>query len=122
MGREVISCCTGCVHFPDGLSSLLPDLVCVVLHRQVICVRSRAAVAPLHPFIHITQIRVEFVTFAVLCPVSSLAWSYMGLFVEGPTGLCAILASYEYLFVLFLFFVFLLSSLCLSDVVMCTAV
>lgn len=120
MGREVISCCTGCVHFPDGLSSLLPDLVCVVLHRQVICVRSRAAVAPLHPFIHITQIRVEFVTFAVLCSVSSLAWSYMGLFVEGPTGLCAILASYEYLFVIFFFF--LLSSLCLSDVVMCTAV
>lgn len=29
------------VHFPDGLSSLLPDLVCVVLHRPVICVTSR---------------------------------------------------------------------------------
>lgn len=75
-GREVISCCTMCVHFPDGLSSLLPDLVCVVVHSPVICVSSRTAVVPLHPFIHITQICVEFVTFAVLCSVSSLAWSY----------------------------------------------
>lgn len=28
----VISCRTLCVYFPDGLSSLLPDLLCVVLH------------------------------------------------------------------------------------------
>lgn len=67
----MISCCTLCVHFPDGLSSLLADLVRAVLHSQLICVRSRTAVAPLHPFIHITQIRVEFVTSAVLCSVSS---------------------------------------------------
>lgn len=54
--RQVISCCTVRVHFPDGLSSLLPDLVCVVLHGQVISVGSRTAV---HPFIHITRICVS---------------------------------------------------------------
>lgn len=57
--RQVISCCTVRVHFPDGLSSLLPDLVCVVLHGQVIGVGARAAVVPLHPFKHITQICVS---------------------------------------------------------------
>lgn len=75
-GRAVISCCTVFVHFPDGLSSLLLDLVCVVLQSRGICVSSRTAVAPLHPFVHITQICVEFVTFAVLSSVSSLARSY----------------------------------------------
>lgn len=57
--RQVISCCTVRVHFPDGLSSLLPDLVCVVLHGPVISVGPRAAVVPLHPFIRITQICVS---------------------------------------------------------------
>lgn len=71
----MISCCTMCVHFPDGLSSLLPDLVCVVLHSPVIRVSSRTAFVPLHPFIHITQICAEFVTFGVLCSVSPIAWS-----------------------------------------------
>lgn len=77
----MISCCTMCVHFPDGLSSLLPDLVCVVLHSPVICVSSRTAFVALHPFIHITQICAEFATFAVLCSVSSL-------------GLCVIICTF----------------------------
>lgn len=83
----MISCCTLCVHFPDGLSSLLPDLVRAVLHSQLICVRSRTAVAPLHPFIHITQIRVEFVTSAVLCSVSSRSELWACL--EGDSLACA---------------------------------
>lgn len=37
------ACCTVCFHFPDGLSSLSPDLVCVVLHSPVICVGLRTA-------------------------------------------------------------------------------
>lgn len=76
----MISCCTMCVHFPDGLSSLLPDLVCVVLHSPVICESSHTAFVALHPFIHITQICTEFATFAVLCSVFSL-------------GLCAIICT-----------------------------
>lgn len=54
-----------CVHFPDGLSYLLPDLVCVVLHSPVICVNPHTALLLLHPFIHITEICVEFVTFGI---------------------------------------------------------
>lgn len=71
-GRAAMSCCTLCVHFPHGLPSLLPDLVgALFLHRRRVRVRSRTP--RLHPFMRITQIRLEFVTSAVLCAASSSA-------------------------------------------------
>lgn len=80
-GREVISCCTMCFHFPDGLSSLLPDLVCVVLHSPVICVSS----ASIYTY-HTDQRWVcHILVFYMFCLLLSLAWSYIGLFCR--TGL-----------------------------------
>lgn len=39
--EKASSCCSVCVYFPGGLSSLLPDLMCVVLHgRGYLCVYS----------------------------------------------------------------------------------
>lgn len=83
----MISCCTMCVHFPDGLSSLLPDLVCVVLHRPVICVSSRSALCRcIHLYIsHRSALSLSHLVFYVL---SALLLGAIGLFVEGPTGLC----------------------------------
>ncbi len=128
-GRAVISCCTMCVHFPDGLSSLLPDLVCVVLHSPVFCVSSRTAVVRLHPLTDITRICVEFVTFAVLCsgcsPLELKAWLE-----EGLTDLSAKLASRAYLsgqvylfFLSFFLSFFFFFQLCAQKyLIMCAAV
>lgn len=65
-GRAAMSCCTLCVHFPHGLPSLLPDLVGALFLR----VRVRSRTPRLHPFMRITQIRLEFVTSTVLCAAS----------------------------------------------------
>lgn len=78
-----------CFHFPDGWSSLLPDLVCVVLHSPVICVSSRTALCAESIYTYHTCLRwvCHIWVFYVLSPLLLAA---IGL--EGPTaGLCATL-------------------------------
>ena len=65
----MISCRTMCVHFPDGLSSLLPDLLCVVLHCPVICVSSRTLCRCIHLYIsHRSALSLSHLVFCVSSP------------------------------------------------------
>lgn len=75
----MISCCTMCVHFPDGLSLLLPDLVCVVLHSPVISVSSRTTLC------HCIHLYISQRSVLSLSHLVCLAWIYR------LQGLCATL-------------------------------
>lgn len=91
--EEVISCCTMCVHFPDGLSSLLPDLVCVVLHSpSYLCGFTFSVAPPASIYTYHTDLLwvCHICCFYVPFP---LLLGAISSFIESP-GLCAIICTF----------------------------